>query len=188
MRRIMLDLETLGVNAGCVVSQIGAVEFDDYEIISTFKVNIDIEDSVNKHGLKLEPRTLLWWFEQPEAARNAVFLQPACSLDFALGHLNSAFNWNDVEVWCNGASFDFPIIKHLFNVTKREMPWKYWNEMDFRTFKNLHKELYEELKVKPMLAHNGLEDATSQALTLQAILNRIKFGGNNGGNSNDLAA
>jgi hypothetical protein len=166
----MLDIETLGVNPGCVVLSIGAVEFSENKLGDTFHVHIDVEDSV-KHGLVIEPRTVMWWMEQGDQARKSITTQ-GVRLNKALDDFSRAFVWKDKRIWCNGASFDFPILKAMFEAANLKTPWPYYNEMDYRTIKNFFsKKQLDELKVKPRIAHDGLEDAMAQAATLQNLLN-----------------
>jgi hypothetical protein len=165
----MLDIETLGVEPGCVVLSIGAVAFTSTTLGNTFHAHISVEDSVN-HGLVIEPRTVMWWMEQSDEARKAITVEGVPLLQ-ALDDFRQAFDWKDTKVWCNGASFDFPIVKALFSAVGQKLPWAYYNEMDFRTVKNFFsKKQYDGLKVIPNIKHDGLEDAKAQAATLQNML------------------
>lgn len=165
---IMLDLETLGVEPGCVVLSIGATDgFHEFEC------TIDIEDSCSK-GLVIEPRTTLWWLEQSEDARKAI-CKPGEELHAALIRLVGTFDWKNKRVWCNGASFDFPILKVAMSKVGMKLPWPYYSEMDFRTLKNLvTKETFDKLRVRPTIAHNALEDARAQHSTLMNLLNYLE--------------
>jgi hypothetical protein len=175
----MIDIETLGVEPGCVVLSIGAVAFTHNKLGNTFHTHISVEDSV-KHGLVIEPRTVMWWMEQSDEARKAITVEGVPLLQ-ALDDFRQAFDWKDTKVWCNGASFDFPIIKALFSAVGQKLPWAYYNEMDFRTVKNFFsKKQYDELRVTAKTKHDGLEDAKAQAATLQNLLG--------GGYEFDLAA
>lgn len=172
MSHIMLDIETLGVNPGCIVLSIGAAEIDKKgKIGKTFKGVIDIESSGN-YGLCIEPRTLIWWMDQSEAARNLTF-KGGIDLLEVLSQFNEAFEWKNKRVWCNGAAFDFPILKAVYNAIGHQTPWKYYDEMDFRTLKNMYKAVYERVKIAPVVAHDCLEDAIAQAKTLHVILKEI---------------
>ena len=169
MNKIMIDIETMGTSPGCVILSIGAVEFDDTKIVGEFHVHIDIEDAV-KRGGHLDPRTVLWWLEQSKEAQNAILEAKSKFLEVALLELEAAFDWEGKEVWCNGAGFDFPILKAAHDMVGRKLPWAYYNEMDYRTLKNLAgKDLFESVRVRPTLAHDGLEDARAQALTCMAL-------------------
>lgn len=167
----MLDIETLGTRPGCVVLSLGAVEFDDTGTFGKeFEIVIDVENAT-AWGLKIEPRTVMWWMEQNEVARKKIS-EPGEGLSEALEAFVKAFRWKDAQVWCNGASFDFPILDAAFDAVEMKKPWAYYNERCFRTIKGmLSKEVFDSLKVSPKIAHSALEDAKAQALTLVNILN-----------------
>jgi hypothetical protein len=171
-KHIMFDLETFGVKPGCIVPSIGAVLFDQKGVHDEFEVHIDPVDC-ERYGLVAQASTVMWWLEQSDAARNAIMMGKKLSLIDALNRLDKAFDWKKVSnVWCNGASFDFPILHHLYEVVGRTRgPWEFWNEMDMRTIKNLvPKSAFNKLKVQPTVAHSALADAHAQAETLRALL------------------
>lgn len=172
MRNIMLDTESLGIRAGCVVLSIGAVEFfpDEFAFGEEFSVVIDPESCVEA-GLKIEPRTVMWWMDQSDEARRALTSQTTVPLDEALVALAKAFDWKDTKVWCNGASFDFPILEAAYDAFDADAPWAYYNTMDYRTLKGLFsRKVYNENLVKPELAHDALSDAKAQATTAMNLL------------------
>ena len=171
MRHLMLDLETLGTTPGCVVLSIGAVEFDLDGIKSAFHAHIDV-DSSTALGLKVDARTVMWWLDQPKEAQNALLQADTFPIHDVLDAFNDTFDWKDLKVWANGASFDFPILEAVYKAAHRTVPWKYYNQMDFRTMKNLVPNgSYELLRVRPGTAHDALDDARSQASTLINIIN-----------------
>lgn len=171
---IMIDLETFGTTPGCVVHQIGAVEFTDAGIIKEHYVSISLE-SCTQWGLTFEPRTVQWWLEQAQDARDFITKGKHVELDIALDSLVDAFKWKGKEVWANGAGFDFPILKAAFNAVGRNTPWEFWLENDYRTIKNLvGRDVFNKLKVEPSVAHNALADAAAQAETLIAMLDHLK--------------
>lgn len=167
MTMIMLDIETLGTEPGCTILQIGA-----YDGTTEFEITIDPVAST-KHGFIIEPRTVMWWFEQSDEARLHV-TKAGVNPTKALCYLANSFRWKDAQIWCNGASFDFPILKAAFRMCNLELPWPFYNEMDFRTLKNLiNKETFKSLRVQPELAHSALSDAKAQYQTLQNILDYL---------------
>lgn len=174
MNDIMLDIETLGTKPGCVILSIGAVEFNSKgEFGKDFEVIIDVDNS-SAWGLKIEPRTVMWWMDQNENARKKIS-SPGHDLNESLESFTRAFDWKNSQVWCNGASFDFPILDAAFNSIKRKKPWPYYNERCFRTIKGLlSKEVFDKLKVSPKIPHSALEDAKAQALTLINIMNHTE--------------
>ena len=173
MRHLMLDLETLGTTPGCVVLSIGAVEFDLNGIKGEFHAHIDVDSSTTL-GLKVDAHTVMWWLDQSKEAQNALLQADTFPIHDVLDAFNDTFEWKDLKIWANGASCDFPILEAVYKAASRTVPWKYYNQMDFRTMKNLvPKNSYELLRVRPGTAHDALDDARSQALTLINIINWI---------------
>ena len=54
---VVVDLETLGTKAGCVILSIGAAEFKDHGVVDAFYRTLSI-DSQTERGLKIEQRVL----------------------------------------------------------------------------------------------------------------------------------
>lgn len=170
---IMIDLETFGTRPGCVVAQIGACAFSDKGVGDQFYASIDLE-SCTQWGLQFEPRTVLWWMEQSQDARDFIIRGSRTPLDVALDELRKAFKWKGKEVWCNGQDFDFPILQSAFDATGKSVPWEYWAKNDYRTIKKrIPRDVYETLKVTATVKHNALADAVSQAETLIRMLRHL---------------
>ena len=125
MKHIMFDIETLGTKPGCVILSIGAIEFDlaTGELGKSIELFIDSESSV-AHGLTIEPRTVMWWMMQNEAARREITGRTTVPLDRAMIDFHQAFDWKEKKVWCNGANFDFPILAAAMDVLGLPEPWK----------------------------------------------------------------
>jgi len=177
MQNIMIDIETLGTRPGCVILSIGAVEFDNERLGKELIVNIDPE-SCTDAGLAIEARTVMWWLDQSDEARKALTSRPTVALDKALALLNAAYDFKGKNVWCNGASFDFPILEAGYHAFGAKAPWEFWNTMDFRTLKNLIdtktlKKIRAEI-VSNYTAHDALGDAKEQALTVIGILSFLR--------------
>lgn len=169
MRDIMIDIETLGVKPGCMILSIGATNGKD-----DFHVRLNLDDQFD-YGLIIEPRTVLWWLDQSKEAQESLTKEQGYPIVEAFQHLARSFDWENNRVWCNGASFDFPILKEAHAKVGMTLPWPYYNEMDFRTIKNLvPKDVFNDLRAKPLIAHDGLEDARAQWLTLQNLLNWLE--------------
>lgn len=177
---IMFDLETLGTSPGCVVLALGAYAFDpagndevhDPDPLRNFYELIDVPDQMQK-GLVMEWSTIQWWMKQSEEARLANF--NPISWDWLLEGTAERFtSWvktygDDVNVWCNGASFDFPILKAAFAKVDHDLPWSFQNERDART-------IYRLARVRPgrhATAHTALMDSWAQVHALQRGLAKI---------------
>lgn len=170
MRHLMLDLETFGTSPGCVILSLGAVEFNLKGISGEFHAHIEVDSSVDA-GLHVDARTALWWLEQSKEAQNTLLQADTFPLADVLSAFSDTFEFKDLKVWANGADFDFPILKAAYEAVKQPVPWMYYNQMDFRTLKNMiGKKTYEKLRVHPTVAHDALDDARSQALTMINII------------------
>lgn len=176
---IMFDLETLGTSPGCVVLALGAYAFDpagNDEVRvpeHSFYELIEPEDQIRK-GLVMEWSTIQWWMKQSDAAREANFSQQMNPW-LLQGTAERFTNWVDpygagVNVWCNGASFDFPILKEAFKRVGYKLPWEFRNEKDARTVYRLAKTRVGKFEG----AHTALQDAWAQAFTLQRALRKIQ--------------
>lgn len=169
MRNIMLDIETLSTHGDAVILSIGAVEFDGGELGRSFNTRIDI-DSCLGHGLKVDGKTIVWWMGKPDEAR-ILFDLPTVSLERALIDLRESFEWKDKLVWCNGMNFDLPILENAYRALGLATPWKYYNGRDYRTVKGMFsQDVINSVRVEPVVAHDALDDAKAQALTLMALL------------------
>ena len=67
MKRVMIDLETLGVNPGCVILAVAAVRFDGDCAGEWFYSRIDLRGAL-RAKFHVEADTLAWWFRHGEAA------------------------------------------------------------------------------------------------------------------------
>ncbi len=166
---LMVDIETMGKRPTSAFTSIGAVLFDPHGdwIGDTFHIHVSLENCM-RHGLKVDADTIIWWMHQDEAARNTfIFGQvDAAPLITALEAF-SAFAQQACHIWCNGNSFDFPILNNAYDVVGMQTPWHFWHEHDLRTLKNLNKGTRIE---REGIHHNALDDAVHQAKLVQRIL------------------
>ena len=155
INELMIDIETTGQKPGCKVLSIGAFGFDNKGTQTEFYRKFSI------------------------AAQNGA--------DFKLWFLkNFSSSQNDaLRVWCCGVDFDFPILKHFFEVYGFSFPWNFWNQYDYRTVKNLFG--ISKKDENNSGKHNALEDAKAQMRGLRCFYNRnlrINKSALSGGNSN----
>lgn len=158
---VMVDLETLGIHAGCVVLTIGACTFD---LRHQFYERISISDSRDK-GFLENPDTVRWWSKQPFHVKQ----EAMGGIDEVLTILNKFSDWmgglpavrKDIQLWGNGADFDLPILAAYYKKLDLEQPWSPYSGRCYRTLKTLlpHVTAAEKNKLK----HNALEDAIYQA-------------------------
>lgn len=174
MPSVMLDLETLGREPGCIVLSIGAVTFDPFGTghSNEFYRNIDRTDCL-LHGLHAHPETAKWWSEQSKVAQEGLLKNPI-PLKQALDEFSVWFKEVAGEqVWCQGASFDAPILQKAIEVTGAEAPWTFWNVRDTRTVYDVCAFNVKSV-VRRGTYHNALDDAKHQVKCIQAALKKLE--------------
>lgn len=130
--RVMVDIETLGINPGAVIVSIGAVTFDG-DKHETFYQSVSVQSATNA-GLTVDGDTLEWWLGQDgDATEQLTGGQP---LGRALADFNAFVRGAD-ELWANSPSFDLRIIEAAMDAVGIEPEWEFYQERDFRTLKNL---------------------------------------------------
>lgn len=173
VHNIMLDLETLGTTAGCVIVSIGACDFADGEIVRGFYKVIDLGD-MQRRGFFIDPETMAWWMQQSDEARS-VFSQPdRAKIDDVLEN----FAWwlnapavlpagHENRIWGNGSDFDNAILSGTYQRRKKAVPWKFFNNRCYRTACDLIGQGVP--RQQKGVYHNALDDAMSQALHLMRL-------------------
>lgn len=162
---IMLDLETLSTQNHAVILSIGAVAFNQEEILYEFYVNIDLRSSMD-HGRHVSADTFYWWAkQQPDAGKALEYDReefPTAIRQF-VHWVQEVSHVQHVRVWGNGASFDNAIINDSMDYVgiDEDHRWKFWNNRCFRTWLSE----FDAVRVQPNVAHNALDDARAQAQT-----------------------
>jgi len=196
MRKVMLDIETLGLRPGSVVLSIGAVAFDETGILEEFnevhaRLETDIQHSV---GLRVEPGTALWWMDQPKDAQEELLAMPEVPAVVALVKFSEWLHsvssetdedtvmCKDIEIWCNGANFDGVLLREVYDALGVAVPWAWWNERCYRTERKSMQRVLESLCIPVQepdfeeTKHNALADARHQAKVLARYWSEINIG------------
>ena len=135
-RWVMIDIETLDTELTAVVVSIAAVRFDENtDPIDKLAILLDMEDQ-QLRGRTISPQTLSWWMTQSDEARRWNFNESnRYPIDTALQTL-SAFCANATLFWSRG-SFDPNILENLYHQFYTDVPWKYSQLRDVRSFDEL---------------------------------------------------
>ena len=168
MTEMMLDIETLGTNVGCVVLSIGAVAFEKGAMVPLDDMHVVLDQTLQKMmGLKENPSTVEWWKSQsPEAWQSAT--ENPVKVQDALAQLGRFYAKHKPRVtWTQGNNFDPPILEHLYGVLKLPPPWKFWAVRDTRTFYDVHD--FDVRKVdRANTYHNARDDCLHQIACMRA--------------------
>lgn len=169
MSEVMIDLETLGTDHGCVVLTIGAVKFNSKtmdEPDDALHVYLDV-DQQSQAGRTISEDTLAWWGQQASEVRDDAFRDDCrISVEQALDHLNE-FTKGASAVWAQGPTFDMVLIESLCKQFGKPVPWKYWQVRDSRTLFGV---LGDTRDKNAPLAHNAMVDCYNQAKAVQRCL------------------
>lgn len=167
--RIMVDIETLGLEPGAAIISLGAVRFDAGKMGEVFERSISLT-SCQDAGLHIGADTLEWWLDQDAAAREQ--LLGGDDIDDVLADFAA---WYDAEeVWANSPAFDCAILAEAFDRVGVDVPWEFYERRDYRTL--------SELPVVPEKDHDGvaLDDAGHQAHVAATALKRLEEGWSRG--------
>jgi len=163
--RVMVDIETLGLDIGSAILSVGAVVFDEEGCGDTFERSISLQ-SCQDAGLSIDADTLEWWLDQPDAAQEV--LTGGDSLATVLKAFQDFWFEHDIdEIWANSPSFDCEQLEFAYEAVGLEEPWAYHHERDFRTLRSLpvggdHEQQGTE--------HDALDDALYQARVASTAL------------------
>jgi DNA polymerase III epsilon subunit-like protein len=169
----MIDLETMSTAKTAAILSIGAVKFDieEEKIIGEFYQNVELSSCIHL-GMHTMQDTLDWWAKDSQKEARDTLTKDAVELDTALLKFLDWINDEGIIPWANGATFDIPILENAFKVCRRPVPWKFYNESCYRTFKRMYPSI---LVSRDGMKHNALDDAKYQAKHLMRILKSLKL-------------
>jgi len=172
---VMIDAETLGTKPGCVIMSIGVITFSPWlwaesekawaDDITKLKLHVSRQSCLDA-GLTINPQTERWWADQPEEARQDAFgnahleipLLDACNRvrDFILGIAEHKGTYPG-RVWCQGLTFDLPILAEAMDRVGVREPWHHRYGRDTRS-------VYEEAGIDYSgVFHEPIKDCIAQA-------------------------
>ena len=154
--RVMIDIETLGIEPGSVILSIGAVRFDTDGLGKETHINVDLQ-SCQEAGLEIDANTLEWWLSQEEDVQH--ILTGGMELRKALIQLNEFYHGAN-EVWAFSPSFDCAHLEEAYEALNLVIPWTYQEKRDCRTLANT--DLWPDMEQEGN-EHNALDDAKYQA-------------------------
>ena len=162
MRNIMLDIETLG----SVITQIGALYFNENgEIGDKFLVNVNI-DSCLKKGLEIQYKNLKFWLEKTNLI---TWTKNTIPISTALARLTEFCNKNKkARVWSH--YYDVMILELASYKVGVRIPFHYKRWRDLRTAVDLAGLKREEKKKEDPKTHNALDDCIYQVGYLVKVL------------------
>jgi hypothetical protein len=170
----MVDIETLGTWAGCVVLNIGYLPFEPREQ-NTFEELVDVgqtyfldmDEQVNK-GYIINPDTLKWWMKQGTNSQQRVFFPHVTNdMEYVFTMLKDKFE--DVnDIWSYGY-MDWAMLNYMSQKELGEELAFYRKHTDLRTLTKLMEFKWGE-QPAGMVAHDPLHDCAYQAMAVQQLM------------------
>ncbi|RUW55628.1 3'-5' exoribonuclease [Mesorhizobium sp. M1A.F.Ca.ET.072.01.1.1] len=197
---IMLDLETWGKTPGSDIRSIGAVVFDpvagwpEYGYLdSQYQFYVATENAISfarwkelgqpatynglRYPLARDPETVAWWNDQsPEA--QAAFANPVDGCIRFANWLNdltaepTPADDQNLRLWANDPHFDASILEAVYRAVGLPVPWHYRAPRSVRTICDLAGMTRDDY-CNYGEAHNALDDAIAQAMTVCEAYKRL---------------
>ena len=155
--KLMIDCETLDVGERPVLLSIGAVVFNDQQILHYFDAGISTESTTD---FDVSQDTLDWWSEQSLAAREQAFSGTENIKDALIRLVNFYTQHECTEIWSKGALADIRWINNALSHFDIDRPWKFYKEFCFRTLLKSVPQFEIPFTGTP---HSALDDAIHQA-------------------------
>ncbi|MGH8466992.1 MAG: 3'-5' exonuclease [Pseudomonas sp.] len=174
----MLDLETLGLNLGSGIIQIGVVFFDPDAGVDSPIESYSVSANVRQDGnTVVDPATVDWWKDTDEPLYHELMerSERAMSISDAIGELRALFERHAPQcVWAKRPAFDIAQLNLRMQELGIEPFWKFYKVFDCAT---VTETILRLTGIKPVMsrdsalrAHDGEADAVHQVRLLQQCL------------------
>lgn len=171
IKHAMIDLETLGVTPDCAILSIGGVKFDPFtneDTHSEISLLPDIDSQIERQRV-VDPGTIEWWGSQTKEARETAFTRTGRISPEEMIKELQIWTRDCTKIWCQGPSFDFPILKNFFQMYGAQaLPWKFWDERDSRTVIAL-----TDTPRFKAVEHTAVDDCIQQVKRLRAAFKAL---------------
>lgn len=160
MVRLMVDLETLDIDANGVILSAGLAVFDETKVLETYYEEFHVGGQI-AHGRTVSLETQAWWVEQDAEELERLCTSGTGKLEDLVFAIKSLLDYYDIkEVWSRG-SMDFLMLESIM-----EIP--FWMARDVRTLDTFG---IAEMKKN---SHNALSDTLNQVEYVQEVLRWIE--------------
>ena len=173
--RVVVDIETLGVQVTAPIIQIGVAQVGGGRPPKTWDIRIESALEVGE----IEPDTIEWWLGIGGIKRGRLV-----TLGHALEQLEEWFRPGaptdcrpryEGEVWCH-SSFDEPILRRAAGELDARLPWTFHQVRDCRTIQHLDplpNDAYVAFDRDDLQPHHAGDDAYVQAARVEAFVARL---------------
>lgn len=181
---VMIDLETLSLKPNAAVIQAGITYRTMAGNLAEFEYSCSpVLYRDRTHQFDIDQGTLQ--FHKKENMEN---LERCMNAEMSIEQVAQAIltaietakegGQRAIWLWCCGTDFDIPILRNLLECTELKANWSYSNVRDYRTLRELYKDVVpKEYKND----HRALNDARNQYNHLMCILDYMEGGRLNNG-------
>lgn len=168
---LIIDCESLSLEPNAAIWQIGAVCGDQ-----TFECTINPEPLINNLAFHTDQKTVDWQLTHNlENYADAKTINPVYGpehlIDTFIQWVNQ-FSPKPDAIWSRHP-IDIFWLNNLASVTRRKLPWKYYQCYDIATVAHL---AGERLGKPPANAHNALTDARFDSIELRRLKEKLRNG------------
>ena len=175
MSRVMIDIETLGLENDAAIIQIAACDIDNFDI--TFNHYLDWNSQIEAGRTSTEG-TIHFWNRQPTEVYNRVVMNEEwADLEWVL---SSFYDWckknRVLEYWVNGPVFDIGKLNNAYKFCNMTPPYKHYQVQDYKTARQWTKVMgIPHGDTEEVNNHDALDDCKYQASRLIGWERTIKF-------------
>lgn len=177
---VMLDLETLGLDATRPLFQIGLVAFQFAptrpSVIAEGHWDLNLLDVILQTGFIPDAGTVKWWGEQEYDPVNNHVVGFTKGMESAVKFIQTYLSPKGM-IWANSPQFDHIILKAHLAKAGLQAPWSHKQEADFRTVKWIYKEFLgqgEDMQTPSGIPHRAVDDSRGQTIMLNYMMNQIQ--------------
>lgn len=183
-REAMVDLETIDNEGSSAIISAGFVLFnldeeDNYQTLEEdgrcFEVVFDVQEQLDL-GRTASFGTIKWWMEQNVTAQAVFQKKPTYQSNTAALRQITKFlapskaHAKNRRLWGNGVRFDNEILYGMFKVYDMQFPTEFWNDMCYRTLKNISPPVTQ---IERGVEHDALDDAKYQVIMAQQFFKAL---------------
>lgn len=162
----MCDIEAMGTRSNAPIVSVAMVMFDiaTETMGASFCKQIHLATAM-RDGAVPDAGTIMWWMRQGDNVRRPIWSGGEDIRDVLRDlsiWLGQQCRPEDVRPWGNSNRFDLGILESAYKRAHIPLPWRWNNERDFRTVRNLNPQVPYNTDDKGEGAHDPLVDCRFQ--------------------------
>ena len=180
----MFDIESLDTKPSCVVLSIGLTGFNVKDSHSGIPLaeyfpmgTKDYRDEQIMLGRTVSKDTVEWWKQQSKQAQRVFKVSSGRKIPDMLTQIADLITGDNVckdpNIWGNGPDLDNAAIASLFELYDITVPWKFYQNRDYRTINKEHGHIAKRIPHNGT-KHNALDDAIRQTHQLHEIYRALQ--------------